>query len=125
MPVFLFKTPEGIQRILPFILGERVVTEWTCPLKRRRADIAILDRLGDPLLLIEVFHTHAVNGNKRLDLSPYWWIQVSAREVMDTPFQLNILDHGNLPYEFEVLGHQSEMFERALLSGIMVDRPVE
>lgn len=123
MPVLLFKTPSGEFPVLPFITGQQIVREWTCPLKHRRADLAILDRFGDPVLLIEVFHTHAVDGNKRLDLSPYWWIEVGARDVLENPFRLNVLDHGNLPYEFEILGHQAEFFDWALLPMLNLPSP--
>jgi hypothetical protein len=109
VPLFHFQTPAGVVTVLPFILANQVVREWTCPRSGRRADLAIVTEAGAPVLLIEVFHTHAVDGTKRLDLLPYWWIQVGARDVLNTPLQLQILDHGNLPYALDVLGHQGNL----------------
>lgn len=115
MPLLRFHTPSGVREVLPFVLAQTVVKEWTSPDRRRRADVALLDRDEEPVLLIEVFHTHAVDRNKRLDLNPYWWIEVEASDVLGSPFTLNVLGHGNLPYELEILGQQSELFERPTL----------
>lgn len=114
MPLLAFETPAQVVTVLPFITGTRVVTEWLCPLKHRRADVAILDRFNEPVLLIEVFHTHAVDHKKRLDLTPYWWIEVGASDVLEEPLRLNVRDHGNLPYDLEILGHQNELFDRVI-----------
>ena len=81
MPLFMFNTPTAIRTVLPFIPISTVVMEWQCPLTERRADLAILDAANEHLLLIEVFHTHEVDIEKRQDLSLYWWIDVKANQV--------------------------------------------
>lgn len=110
MPCLEFETPTGIHKVQMFIPGKTVVTEWTCPLTSRRADLAILDYEGEPLLLIEVFHFHAVDKNKRADLSVYWWIEVVANEVIEDTARLKIKAFGNLPDEFRLMGEQGELF---------------
>lgn len=79
-----------------------VCTEWTSPSINRRADIALLDKYGDPVLLIEIFHTHAVDHNKRLDLSKSRWFEVGANDVISDYEHLVVRHHGNvLPYIFD------------------------
>ncbi|HNA87598.1 MAG TPA: hypothetical protein PLB04_18635 [Nitrospira sp.] len=115
MPLLVFETPAQVVTVLPFIAGARVVTEWICPLRHRRPDVAVLDRFDEPVLLIEVFHTHTVDRKKRLDLTPYWWIEVGAPDVLKDPLRLVVREHGNFPYDLDVLGHQDELFDRAIL----------
>lgn len=110
MPTLVFETTAGIKTALPIILGRSVVTEWVCPFTNRRADLAILDDFGRPVLLVEVFHTHAVDHNKRDDLSPYWWIEVNAIDVLENSSRLIVRAHGNFPYEYELLGYQGDLF---------------
>ena len=76
MPMFVFDTANGRREVLPFISAAQVVTEWECPISKRKADVALLDDEGRAVLLVEVWHTHAVDLEKRMDLSPYWWIEV-------------------------------------------------
>lgn len=111
MPYLQFMTPHGIRTAIPLIIAQTVKTEWTCPNTGRRADIAVLDANGEPVVLIEVFHSHAVDGNKRKDLGCYWWIEIGADEFLKKPEVLNVLASGNLPYAFEILGHQADLFE--------------
>lgn len=110
MPLFLFHTPTEIRSVSPFISARSLVTEWQCPLSDRRVDIAILDSERQPVLLIEVFHTHAVDIEKRRDLSHYWWIEVEANNVLADHTQLMIRNHGNLPECLSLLWQQLELF---------------
>lgn len=110
MPLFLFNTPAEVCTVLPYIGAGSVVTEWQCPLSDRRADIAILDGERQPVLLIEVFHTHAVDIEKCRDLSPYWWIEVEANQVLADPTKLMIINHGNLPECLAPLWQQFDLF---------------
>lgn len=100
MPLWLFQTAGQTLRALPLIIADTVKTEWTCPKTGRRADIALLDRSGAPVLIVEVFHTHAVDRNKRRDLSDYWWIEVEANAVIADFEQLPIRHSGNMPFLF-------------------------
>lgn len=106
MPILLFKTPRGGISILPFIEASQVVTEWSCPRTGRRADIALLTENNKPLLLVEVFHSHAVNKEKREDLANHWWIEVNANAAINNPNELEILKWGNLPRQLELAGQQ-------------------
>lgn len=108
MPLMRFNTSAGEVNILPFIQAESVVAEWTCPVSGRRIDIALLGADGVPILLVEIWHTHAVDIDKRRDLSPYWWIEVEAREVLKSSEVLTIKNHDNLP---DQLAQQWEQFE--------------
>lgn len=100
MPLLEFHTSAGARTVLPLLSAEQVVLEWTCPRTRRRADIALLDRLGEAVLLVEIFHTHAVDRNKREDLSNYWWVEVEANAVIRDFERLPIRHGGNMPYVF-------------------------
>lgn len=71
--------------------------EWECPVTGRKADVALLDESQSAVLLVEVWHTHAVDHAKRQDLAPYWWIEVEASEVLTDPTKLRVCNHGNLP----------------------------
>lgn len=110
MPLMIFNTPKGIKAVLPFIHAEKVVMEWRCPLSDRRADLAMLDHSGRPVLLVEVLHTHAVDGDKRQDLAPYWWIEVEANQVLKDTDALIIRNHGNLPTQLALAWEQFELF---------------
>ena len=89
MPMFVFDTANGRREVLPFISAAQVVTEWVCPISKRKADVALLDDDGRAVLLVEVWHTHAVDLEKRIDLSPYWWIEVEASQVLADPTALS------------------------------------
>jgi hypothetical protein len=108
MPILVFNTPQGVQHVLPFIRASAVAVEWECPHTGRRADVALLDEVGEAVLLIEVLHTHAVTPEKRSDLSRYWWIEVEARQVIADASKLVVCNHDNLP---EVLALQWEQFK--------------
>jgi hypothetical protein len=111
MPHLQFMTLYGLRTAIPILLGKSVEMEWTCPATGRRADIAVLDTEGEAVFLVEIFHSHAVDGNKRKDLGRYWWVEISADEFLDAPEILNVLASGNLPYAFEILGRQADLFE--------------
>lgn len=98
MPLLSVIVAGGRKDVAIFARPARVETEWTCPATRRRADIALLDRNGDPILLVEIYHSHAVDGNKRQDLSAYDWIEVEANEVLDDVDLLRVRHAGGLPY---------------------------
>ena len=89
MPMLVFDTANGRREVLPFISAAQVVTEWECPISKRKADVALLDDEGRAVLLVEVWHTHAVDLEKRMDLSPYWWIEVEASQVLADPTALS------------------------------------
>lgn len=110
MPLLVFNTPQGIRTVLPFIQASKVVTEWSCPHSGRRADLALLDERDVPVLLIEVWHTHAVDVEKRLDLSAYWWIEVEANQVLSDCNALLVRNHGNFPEQLALAWHQFELF---------------
>ena len=65
MPLLVFDTANGRREVLPFISAAQVVTEWECPISKRKADVALLDEAGRAVLLVEVWHTHAVDLEKR------------------------------------------------------------
>lgn len=113
MPLFVFNTPRGIRTVLPFIRASEVVMEWVCPLTGRRIDVALLDTSGQPVLLIEVWHTHAVDMAKHNDLSRYWWIEVEANQVLVETGSLFIRNHDNLPEELELAWQQFELFSHS------------
>lgn len=97
MPMLVFDTASGRREVLPFITAAHVVTEWECRVTGRKADVALLDEGGRAVLLVEVWHTHAVDLEKQIDLSPYWWIEVEAKQVLADPTKLLVRNHGNLP----------------------------
>lgn len=111
MPLFLFNTPSGRRTVLPFIAASSVEMEWQCPHSGRRADLAILDAANQPVLLMEVFHTHAVDQPKRQDFSTYWWIEVEANQVLSEPGQLVIRNHDNLSEYLALAWEQFELYE--------------
>jgi hypothetical protein len=110
MPLLVFNTPTGAKTVLPFVSAEKVVPEWTCPNTGRRADLALLDHNQEPVLLVEVWHTHAVPHDKQADLAAYWWIEVEAKEVLMDSDKLIIRNHGNLPVQLELAWKQFELF---------------
>lgn len=101
MPTLAFPTPGGLRHVLPFVLAREVRKEWVCARSGRRADLALLDEHQQPVLLIEVFHTHAVDRDKRLDLSPYWWIEIDANEIIADQETLPVRHAGNLPFALD------------------------
>lgn len=98
MPILAFPTPGGVRHVVPFIVADSVRTEWVCRNTGRRADIALLDKHQQPVLLIEVFHTHAVDRNKREDFSRHWWIEIEANEIIANQEILPVCHAGNLPF---------------------------
>lgn len=100
MPLWSFLTAGETMLVLPVLNAASVITEWMCPTTGRRADIALLDKAGEPVMLVEVFHTHAVDRNKRKDISGYWWIEVEANAVIADFERLPIRHCGNMPYVF-------------------------
>ncbi len=57
-----------------------------------------------------VCHTHAVDLEKRMDLSPYWWIEVEASQVLADPTALSVRNHGNLPDALALAWEQFQLF---------------
>lgn len=110
MPLFQFSTPSGPRLILPFIRACNVFEEWVCPRSGRRADLALFDGEGTPVLLIEVCYSNAVNGDKRQDLTGYWWIEVEARHVLEDVDTLNIVAHGGLPRMLAATWEEQSLF---------------
>lgn len=115
MPLMIFNTPAGVRTVLPFVQAHEVVMEWRCPLSGRRVDLALLDQYGQPVLLIEVWHTHAVDGDKRSDLTSYWWIEVEANDVLADTDKLYIRNHDNLPPQLALAWEQFELFREPVL----------
>jgi len=73
--------------------------------------VVILDASDNPVLVIEIKHTHGVNDQKCKDFVNCWWIEVDAHDVIKNDFVLKVRAHGNLPYQFELLGHQNQLFK--------------
>lgn len=111
MPLFMFPTPSGPRLVFPFIRACRVFEEWLCPNSGRRADLALLDGEGTPVLLIEVCYSNAVDMNKRQDLHGYWWIEVDARHVLENVDTLSIRSHGGLPRMLAAAWEEQSLFE--------------
>lgn len=111
MPLMVFNTPAGVRTVLPFVQAHEVVMEWRCPLSGRRVDLALLDKSGYPVLLVEVWLTHAVDGDKRSDLTPYWWVEVDANDVLSDTDKLHIRNHDNLPPQLALVWEQFELFD--------------
>ena len=108
---FEIDTVDGKEKLLPLLFAKRAQREWTCPVSGRRADIAILDKNEDPVLLIEVYHSHAVDEKKALDYAGYKWIEVDARHVVEEDLSLlPIRNHGNFPAFYAMSGRQSRLF---------------
>jgi len=96
--------------VFPFIRACRVFEEWGCPSSGRRADLALLDGEGTPVLLIEVCYSNAVDIAKRQDLSGYWWIEVEARHVLEEVDTLSIQAHGGLPRMLAAAWDEQSLF---------------
>ena len=77
MPIFQLNTKHGLKEIVPFFPNFIVKTEW--PLGKRFIDVAILDCYNNPILLIEVLHTHKVCQEKAADIDQYPWIEIKAK----------------------------------------------
>ena len=110
MPLLVFDTANGRREVLPFISAAQVVMEWECPISKRKADVALLDEAGRAVLLVEVWQTHAVDLEKGMDLSPYWWIEVEASRVLADPTALIVRNHGNLPDALAMAWEQFQLF---------------
>lgn len=80
--------------------------------------MAFLDATGHPVLLIEICNPHAVDIEKRNDLSPCWWAEVEANQVLKETGILTIRNHDNLPEELALAWQQFELFGHALLWGL-------
>jgi len=100
MPILEFQVAGTTRQVMPLVNAMSVIPEWICPYTGRRADIALLDDNQKPALLIEVFHTHAVDRHKRRDLSPYWWVEIEANAIIADHEHLPVRHCGNLPYVF-------------------------
>lgn len=114
MPLMVFNTPAGVRAVLPFVQAQEVVMEWRCPESGRKADLALLDQSGLPVLLVEVWHTHAVDSDKRRDLMPYWWIEVEANQVLLNSDELIVRSHGNMPTQLALAWEQLSLLEQVL-----------
>jgi len=112
MPLMVFNTPAGSRAVLPFVQAKEVVMEWRCPQSGRRVDLALLDESRQPVLLVEVWHTHAVDGDKRRDLASYWWVEVEATQVLTDTDVLVIRNHDNLPAQLALAWEQFELFKQ-------------
>lgn len=100
MPLLEFQVAGATRQVLPLLNAKSVVSEWVCRRTGKRADIALLDRHDDPILLIEVFHTHAVDRIKARAYSDYWWIEVEANAIIADYERLPVIHCGNMPYVF-------------------------
>jgi len=98
MPLLEFQVAGATRHVLPLLNAKKVVPEWACTRTGRRADIALLDGRDEPVLIIEVFHTHAVDRNKARDYSDYWWVEVEANAIIAEYERLPVIHCGNLPY---------------------------
>jgi hypothetical protein len=110
MPLLLFETPHGVQKVLPFLYKCIVKKEFTIEAINKRIDLAIVDENNNPILLIEVNHKHQVPLEKEIALKQFWWIEVNAKEVINNPSNLVVRKHRNFPYEFDLLGAQDILF---------------
>lgn len=100
MPLLEFQVAGATRQVLPLVNAKRVRPEWSCQRTGKRADIALLDHHDEPVLLIEVFHTHAVDRHKIRAYSDYWWIEVEANAIIANYERLPVIHCGNLPYVF-------------------------
>ena len=100
MPLLEFQVAGKTRHALLLLNAKRVEPEWVCPKTGKRADIALLDNHDEPVLLIEIFHTHAVDKNKKRAYSEYWWIEVEANAIIRNYERLPVIHSGNLPYVF-------------------------
>lgn len=107
MPILIFQTPNREHEVHPFFAHANVLCEYK--INNRRIDVAVLDSLGNPLLLIEVKDKHAIDPIKEIDLQNFWWIEVNAKEVLTYPGRLIIHRHKNFSAEYE-LGYQQSLF---------------
>lgn len=62
------------------------------------------------MLAQAVWHTHRVDGDKRSDLTAYWWIEVEANDVLADADKLHICNHDNLPPKLALAWEQFELF---------------
>jgi hypothetical protein len=51
-----------------------------------------------------------VELERRIDLSPYWWIEVEARRVLADPTALIVRNHANLPEALTWAWEQFKLF---------------
>ena len=99
MPTFLLNTKQGPKEIVPFLSNFIVKTEW--PLGKRFIDVAILDAYYNPILLIEVLHTHKVCQEKAADIDQYPWVEIKAKSIISNQRVLKIERHHRFPQEYD------------------------
>lgn len=99
MPTFQLNTKQGLKEIVPFLSNFIVKTEW--PLGKRFIDVAILDAYNNPILLIEVLHTHKVCQEKAVDIDQYPWIEIKAKSILSNQRVLKIERHHRFPQEYD------------------------
>lgn len=106
MPLLEFPGSGTPRHVLPLLCAAEVVCEWTCQRTGRRSDIAVLDSHCDAVLLVEVFHTHAVDRDKKRDYLNYWWVEIDANAIIANHERLPVRHSGNLPYGLAPGTHQ-------------------
>lgn len=94
IPTFVIETIQGEKEIVPLLSSFVVKTEY--PLNGRKIDLAILDKLGNPILLIEILNTSKVTNAKSIDLAAFAWLEIKADAVMQNPSRLKV-ENFNLP----------------------------
>ena len=99
MPIFQLNTKQGTKEIVPFFPNFIVKTEW--PLGKRFIDVAILDCYNNPILLIEVLHTHKVCQEKAADIDQYPWIEIRAKSILSNQRVLKVERHHRFPQEYD------------------------
>lgn len=99
MPTFLLYTKQGPKEIVPFLSNFIVKTEW--PLGKRFIDVAILDAYNNPILLIEVLHTHKVCQEKAVDIDQYPWVEIKTKSILSNQRFLKVERHHRFPQEYD------------------------
>lgn len=99
MPIFQLNTKQGTKEIVPFLSNFIVKTEWS--LGKRFIDVAILDSYNNPILLIEVLHTHKVCQEKAADIDQYPWIEIRAKSILSNQRVLKVERHHRFPQEYD------------------------
>lgn len=99
MPIFLLDTKQGPKEVVPFFTNYQVKTEWC--LGDRKIDVAILDSLNEPILLIEILNTHKVTEEKSADIVQYPWVEIKAKSVLQNQRVLKVERHHRFPQEYD------------------------
>jgi hypothetical protein len=105
MPIFLLNTKQGRKEVVPFLGNYHVRTEW--PLLERKIDVAILDSLNNPLLLIEVLNKNKVSKEKSMDIIQYPWVEITAKSVLENQRTLKVERHHRFPQEYDYVSQLS------------------